>query len=34
MSLYGNFFSNEEFDLDYVAMFLVENVSLRLWLYS
>ena len=32
MSLYGSSFNNEEFDLDYVVMFLVENVSLRLWL--
>ena len=32
MSVYGNFFNNEEFDWDYVVMFLVENVSLRVWL--
>ena len=34
MNLYGKFLNNWVFDLDYVIMCLVENVSLCLWLQT
>ena len=34
MNRYGKFLNNRVFDLDYVGMCLVENVSLCLWLQT